>query len=198
MRALEPLEKLIARTEAAARQLAELEAAELAAVEVWQNAVTGDDAKAEKAASAALTAATEAVAAARQRFPVLADAVTRERRACLPAAAVEVSAGLEDLNKQALPLAHELLVAYEKARAAALEINALYKQHVETRKEFFAMCKEAGAPIPPLPHDGCFAVNVSELNRTFKPDADQRFRLTEKKLLLGATAPEGENDNVDE
>ena len=187
MKSLETLEKLIARTEEAARQITKLEAAELAAVEVWQNVVTaGDD---EKAASAALTAATEAVAAARQRFPVLADAVARERRACLPAAAVEVSAGLEDLNKQALPLAHELLDAYEKARAAALEINALYKQHVEARKEFFAMCKEAGAPIPPLPHDGRFAVNVSEMNRTFKPDADARFRLTEAKLLLGATAP---------
>ena len=187
MRALETLEKLMARTEEAGRQIAELEAAELEAVEVWQNAVTaGDD---EQAASAALTAATEALAAARQRFPVLADAVTRERRACLAAVVIEVAAGLEELNKQALPLAHQLLDAYEKARAAALEINELYKQHVETRKEFFATCREAGAPIPTLPHDGHFAVVVSELNRTFRPDVDQRFRLTEAKLLLGATAP---------
>jgi len=189
MKSLQALEKLIVRTEEAARQIAELEAAELEAVTKWQEAVTAGDAKAEAAASKALTAATEAVAAARQRFPVLADAVTRERRACLPDAAVEVAAGLEGLNALALPLAHTLLDAYEKARAAALEINELYKQHVETRKEFFAMCKEAGAPIPPLPHDGHFAVAVSELNRTFKPDVNERFRLTEAKLLLGATAP---------
>ena len=189
MRALQALEKLIVRTEAAARQIAELEAAELEAVTKWQEAVTAGDAKAEAAASKALTAAQGALTAARQRLPILADAVTRERRACLAAVVIEVAAGLEELNKQALPLAHQLLDAYEKARAAALEINELYKQHVETRKEFFATCREAGAPIPTLPHDGHFAVVVSELNRTFRPDVDQRFRLTEAKLLLGATAP---------
>lgn len=182
MKALEPTKRLIERYATAQDEVCELAAKLNDAQNHWEAAVTADDPKAEHVASKALATAQDALTTARARLPLLAEAITNARRDCLPEHAQETALTLRELNERALPLAARLLEAYETARAAAMRINVLHKEHAEHARRHFTLCKQCGVPPVPFPRDARFAVEVSHMNATFRPDAEERFRLTAEKL----------------
>jgi len=202
MESLRNTERLTARRDAAVAEIENLDRAVAAAKTEWEAAVVSEDRKAETDAAKKLDAADRALATAKGRLPLLQRSVRDTLRAALPAHAAETAAILEAHNAEARDLGKALIKHYEVAREWALRINALHAAHTAAVRAHVDLCRDATgniphAPIEPIPHDGHFAVSVSELNRTFKPDANERFRLTSQGLL-GAPAPEGDDDNVDE
>lgn len=190
MRALEPVEHMQARYTAALAEIPTLEARQAAAEAAWQTAIADGDAKAEAVALKAMQAAQDATAAAKARLPILQDAIARARRQCLPNCAAEVAGELQRINEAAEPLARILMGGYETARAAAGQLNGLFKDHQEHIREYTEIAQQAGGVdtrgggwAVPLPHDARFAVAMSHLNSVFRPDFDERFRLSESKLL---------------
>jgi hypothetical protein len=188
MKALEQVEHVQERHKAAVRELANLEEKQEQAQAAWESAVVNDDALAEKTAGKVLCQAQDALSAARLRLPLLEQAVNKARRDSLEPHAEETAAILADINQKAEPLARSLLEHYESARENAKQVNMLYKQHADLMKAHLALCQAAcpenhHAPIAPVPHDAQFVIVMGQLNATFKPDAEARFRPTAESIF---------------
>ena len=200
MKSLENVGRLKERLATAQTEIENLDRAVAAAKTEWEAAVVSEDPKAETDAAKKLDAADRALGTAKSRLPLLQKSTHDTLKAALPAHATETAEILEAYNREARDLAKALIKHYEVAREWALRINALHAAHDLALRAHFDLCRDATgnvphAPIEPVPHDGRFAINVSEMNRTFRPDADERFRLT-ARALLGATAPKGDTTDV--
>jgi hypothetical protein len=188
VKALEPVRKLEGRYEAAVAEIGVLKERLKGAEEKWRDTVLVDDPKTEAAALKALSQAQDALAGAKLRLPILAEVVAKAKIDCLPAHAAEIAELQKTINEQAVSLAYKLLEAYEIARAAAKEINRLHAEHTDLLKTHFALCRSAvgddhHSPIAGIPHDGKFPIIMAQLNAAFRPDFDERFRISEGNLF---------------
>ncbi len=189
MNTLETVSRLESRLSDEQREVVGLEARLAQAQKDWAAAVGKDDTTSEGKARKALDAAQVGLSQARERLPLIETALKQARLDALPHAAAVCADNLAKIGEQAREQAQELLGHYERARTLAKEVNAAYKQHNALVADHKELCREWGSPLVPISRAERFPVRMDTLNGSFRPDFDERFRITEGNLFV-APRPE--------